>query len=116
MADDIFPDLNRIKACDEVLSDQVRRHGVLYYADEHYTMYMYKGDIHVLPPLEDPSTVYWDLDMAVREAGFSTEELRHCLQELYECLYVRMLEDGMRGFSQREYDAVLKAKELLGLT
>lgn len=101
-----------LSSADEELCDEVRRKGVLFYQDEHYAMYRYRNIIYLL----EPSSFEDTLDRAVLEAGFKTEPLRHALHELYECLYVRMLSDGMTGFTQREYNAVLKAKELLGLT
>lgn len=124
---DVF-DLSRIRAVDEVLSDIARSHGVLCYADDVMHVYKWKDGLYILPPententeeqdlcLQEPSSFEDALDRAVIEAGFATEPLRHALHELYECLYVRMLSDGMKGFTQREYDAVLNAKELLGLT
>lgn len=120
---DVF-DLSRIRAVDEVLSDIARSHGVLCYADDVMHVYKWKDGLYILPPententenTEEPSSFEDTLDRAVIEAGFATEPLRHALHELYECLYVRMLSDGMKGFTQREYDAVLNAKELLGLT
>lgn len=62
-----------------------------------------------------PSPLEADLERAVIEAGFATEPLRHCIQELYECLYLRMLDDGMQGFSEKEWQACQEAKRLLGL-
>lgn len=56
------------------------------------------------------------LDRAVLEAGFATEPLRHCLKELYECLYLRMLSDGEHGFTEKEWQACQDAKKLLGLS
>lgn len=53
-------------------------------------------------------------DRAVIEAGFATEPLRHCVAEMYECLYTRMLNDP-HGFTEKEWRAVTSAKELLGL-
>lgn len=101
-----------LTTCDPELSDLVREKGELFYQDEHWAMYRWKNFIYLL----EPSTVEDPLDRAVREAGFATEELRHCLQEVYECLYMRFCADGMTGFTHREYEAVLEAKRLLGLT
>jgi hypothetical protein len=53
-------------------------------------------------------------ERAVIEAGFATEPLRHCVAEMYECLYIRMLNDP-HGFTEKEWRAVTSAKELLGL-
>jgi hypothetical protein len=123
----------RIRAVDEVLSDLARSDGVLCYADDVMHVYKWKDRLYILPSLaetdlppeitentedqcQEPSSFEDALDRAVIEAGFATEPLRHALHELYECLYVRMLADGMKGFTQREYDAVLNAKELVGLT
>jgi transcriptional/translational regulatory protein YebC/TACO1 len=115
MVENIF-DLDKIKAVDEVTERLVRSHGVLVLSDSVAWFYKYKGDIYVLPPeVEEPSSFESALERAVIEAGFDTEELRHCLQELYECLYLRMLNDPIKGFTEKEWRACQVAKRLLGL-
>lgn len=106
----VFPEF--VEYFDEELRDKVLRDGVLFYQNEEWAMYMYKGAVYLL----EPSTFDSELQRAVIEAGFATEPLRHAIKELYECMYLRMMADGMRGFSEREWQAVLRAKELLGLT
>ena len=64
---------------------------------------------------DDPPTVESPLDRAVREAGFATEPLRHCIRELYECLYLRMLFESNCP-SQKEHDAMQDARRFLGLS
>lgn len=108
----VFPEHLTTHVIDEELSNRVLSDGVLFYQDENYGMYMLDGIIYVL----EPSTFESTLERAVLEAGFATEPLRFALQQCYECLYVRMLSDGMTGFTQKEWDAVHRAKELLGLT
>ena len=106
----VFPE--SIETYDEELRDQVLRDGTLFHADDEWYMFMYDGAIYAL----DASSFENALDTAVLEAGFATEPLRHCLQELYECLYVRMLNDPVKGFSNKEWEACRTAKKLLGLT
>lgn len=115
MVESISPNLEP-KQLDEIIADLVREAGVLVFSDSVMSIWELYGDKYILPPVEDAPAFDDILERAVLEAGFATEPLRHCLQELFECMYLRMLEDGMRGFSEREWRAVLEAKELLGHT
>lgn len=115
MVESIFPNLDP-ERFDEIIADLVREAGVLVFSDSVMSIWDLNGDKYILPPVEDAPAFDDILERAVLEAGFATEPLRHCLQELFECMYLRMLEDGMRGFSEREWRAVLEAKELLGHT
>lgn len=79
------------------------------YMDNEYAFFrLGTGDLVVAP-------VSFIFDRAVREAGFATEPLRHLVAELYSCLYLRMLEDPVRGFTHQEWEACQEAREVLGL-
>jgi hypothetical protein len=82
--------------------------------------YEYGDAIYILPPentenTDEPSSFGDAIARAVIEAGFATEELRHCIRELYECLYLRMLYDSSCP-SPKEHDAMDDARRFLGLS
>jgi hypothetical protein len=102
---------------DEATCDLVRSCGVLSFADENIEVYrLVDGTLCFLPPTvhnTDEAAVH----VAVVEAGFATEELRSCIKDLYECLYVRMLQEpaSCSWFTDKEWEACKSAKHLLGL-
>lgn len=69
-----------------------------------------------LESIDEALSKQQEIHEAVLLAGFATEPLRHCLQELYECLYVRMLNDPLKGFTDKEWEACREAKRLLGIS
>jgi hypothetical protein len=76
-------------------------------------MLLYIFDSDIEEELVEP-TFDSILERAVLEAGFNTEELRHCIKELHECLYLRML-TVQTPFTDKEWEACQEAKRLLGL-
>ncbi len=89
-----------------------------FWVDDEFAFYQIPstGVILVGPaPEEEAAPVQSCCDRAVIEAGFATEPLRHLVSELYGMLYLRMLRDPVRGFSDAEWEACQEARRALGL-
>lgn len=91
---------------DEELSDLVESRPPFFIGEDFALFELDDGCCAVAPV----SLIY---DRAVTEAGFATEEHRQVIEKLVEYLHARMMQDGVRGFTQGEYEIMQRARELL---
>lgn len=101
--------------------DDMIRGRVPFHSDDTYRFYDVDGKILVASAQSAAPDCFAyvkadaAVDRAVREAGFATEPLRHLVEQLYQMLYLRMLNDPVRGFTNMEWEVCCEAREVLGL-
>jgi len=104
-ADSVFREVSCPVLSDGELSDIVAEYSP-FFMDGDYAFYkLDNGDLVVAP-------VYLVYEKAVKEAGFSTEDLRACIEELRYLLRARVFGHA-QPFMEREVAALDRAYELV---